>query len=253
MRDALSQMEHRANTSRGRSIFENANLTQQERQRNFARALGVEGNDQGVEVKDENEEQEVEETEEEEQEGQEADQEENPTESEETSNASGAEGMAFPSVDPENVERQLAGTIGKKAAKDITDTIVRPLAQQADRVAQQTAQVRIERVKEKFVKMYPELKRKEALNAVVQSAIRTAKPGESDEAAFRRGLINVYGDRRAEMRSQVANQMSSPSGRSQDRSQKYTREEADLAALTHYQKTGDLAGARALKDRLLRS
>lgn len=252
MKDALSQMESRGNSQRGRSIFENASLTPKQRQENFSRALG-EGDPEGVDVKDENEEpDEVEETEEQEHTGQEAG-EETSDENEESSDASRTQGMASPSVDLENVERLLGQDIGKKAAKTITDNVVRPLAQQVGETARQTAQVRIERVKSKFERMYPELKRKAALDAVVQSSISQAKPGESDEVAFKRGLTSIYGDRKREARDQTSQQMSSPSGRSADRPAKYTREQADMAAITHYQKTGDLAGSRALKDRLLRS
>lgn len=247
--DALTALESRA--GQGRSIFENAHLSSTQRQANFARAIGADGGE-GVDVADADDsallEQDEPETEDAADTGAHK---EHPTTSEQDDDASGPDGMAFPSVDPENVERLLGLDIGKKAAKTLTDSVVRPLAQQLNGVAAQTQKVRVERLVSKFGRVYPELKRAEAVNAVVQSAIAQAKKGDTDEVAFTRALTGIYGDRKREMREQTGMQMSAPRRTTTDKPVKYTREQADLAALDHLQKTGDRAGAIALKQKLL--
>lgn len=245
--DALTALESRA--GQGRSIFENANLSTQQRLSNFARATG-QGGGKSVDVADADDSTDELETENEDA-ADEGAQQEHPTTSDKDEDASGTDGMAFPSVDPENVERLLAGDVGKKAAKTITDSVVRPLAQQLNGVTAQTNKVRVERLVSKFGRVYPELKRAEAVNAVVQSAIAQAKKGDTDEAAFTRALTGIYGDRKREMREQTGMQMSAPRRTTTDKPVTYTREQADLAALDHLQKTGDRAGALALKKKLL--
>lgn len=251
--DALTQLETRG--GKGRSIFENANLPEQQRIENFSRALGG-GGAGGVDVADASEQDAIDiaagEVEQEHDAGDAGDAQEQPTLKQGAEQASRDDGVPTPSIDLENLERTLAADVGKKAAKTLVDQIARPLAQQVGGVAAQAAQARVERLAAKHGAVYPELKRQAALTAVVQAAVALQQKGDTDEVAFKRGLTAIYGDRKREMRSQVTQQMSSPQRGTGDVPVKATREQADIAALHYLQAhPNDLKGARALKDRLL--
>ncbi len=253
--DALTQMETRG--GKGRSLFENANLTEQQRMANFANALG-EGDGSGTDVADVNEQETIDlgqDLGDQNEQGADDDageQQEQPTPRQGAEQASRDDGVPTPSIDLENLERTLAADVGKKAAKTIVDSIARPLAAQVGGVAAQAAQVSVERLVTKFGSVYPELKRQAATTAVVQTAIALQQKGDTDEVAFKRALTAVYGDRKREMRDQTTHQMSAPQRGTGDAPVKATRAQADIAALHHLQRhPGDVRGAQALKQRLM--
>lgn len=250
--DALTQMETRAGSARGRSFFENSHKSQAQRLADFSAAMGGGGGGETFEVADDANESSAEQEQQDEgaQIAAESEQEQ-PEAGAEASEASRDDGMAVPSIDLENLERNLAASAGKKVAKEVVDGLARPLMQQLSGVAAREANARVERLVGKFGAVYPELKRnKAAVEAVVRVAVSMQKKGDTDEVAFQRGLHAVYGDRKAEMRQQTGHQMSAP-GRTTATPTKYTREQADIAALEEYGRTGDVRAAQALKRKLL--
>lgn len=265
MKDALSQMEDRSSSGRGTSLFGAAhmrNVSDDEKIRRLDAHLGgrsketetieVDDTDPGDEAPDEVENENEQGTDDGADDGDASEQQEQPTRERRgrESKASRDEGLADPSIDLENLERTLGANVGKKAAKDLIDGFARPLAARLNGVAAREAEARVERLVVKFGGVYPELKRKGAVNAVVSAALASAREGDNDETAFRRGLNEVYGDRKRDMREQTRNQMSAPGGRTTDRREKLSRDDINIAALAEHERTGDVNAALALKRKL---
>lgn len=161
-------------------------------------------------------------------------------------------------IDLESIRAELEADIGKKATKTLMDKVIRPLTEQASGVAAQTAQVRVDRLVQKFGGVYSEIKRPAALQAAVSLAqARQQQTGESDEKAFGWSLNQIYGDRKAEMRAQVAGQITSPTRMTTDGRKPVTNLDASRAAFMEYERLGGgqagLQGAMALKKRLTNS
>lgn len=157
--------------------------------------------------------------------------------------------------DLESVRAELEADIGKKATKTLMDKVIRPLTEQVSGVATQTAHVRVDRLVQKFGGVFPELKRPAALQAAIAVAqTRQQKTGESDEKAMGWSLAQIYGDRKAEMRAQVAGQITSPTRMTTDGRKPVTNLDASRAAFMEYERLGGgqagLQGAMALKKRL---
>jgi hypothetical protein len=159
------------------------------------------------------------------------------------------ETVAATGIDLEGLERELESEVGKKATKTLMERLVRPLVSQTNAVASQNAQQRVEAVVSQNLKLYPELKGEVARRAVVDAAVRGARQGESDAVAFRRALVALYGDRKAEARQQTQYQMTQP-GRPSARPSKPTRDQANIAALHTWEKTGSRDAALNTKKRL---
>lgn len=152
-------------------------------------------------------------------------------------------------IDLEGLERSLEGEIGKKATRLLMDGLAKPLAAKASASAASSAQVRIEAAVQQNIRLYPELARESVRRAAVEAAVRTPRKGETDAQALRRALVDLYGDRKAEMRAQTSQQMSAP-GRPASRPAKPTRDQANIAALAQLEKTGSRTAALEVKRKL---
>lgn len=132
-----------------------------------------------------------------------------------------------------DIEASLTEEFGKKSAKKLIETIVKPL------MATQAAsnQERISAVRERFSGAYPEIKKPEVLRAAVGLAAQLRKPGDDDATAFRRAVVTLYGDRRAQTRAQLNGQLSSPV-KPGDKPKPITKDQAREAYFDTYQRTG---------------
>lgn len=147
----------------------------------------------------------------------------------------------------------VAEGLTEKAADLLIERYAKPAEQARQQSAQEiqrSMQAREQAQVDRFIKVYPELKNAAARRAVLATV--TVRQGESDTAAYRRALVGVYGNRAQEMRNEVEYQMSAPA-RGAETPTKVTKDQANIAAIKEFQRTGSHAAAAALKQRLLNS
>lgn len=162
---------------------------------------------------------------------------------------SGQQGAQASGLDLDSLEAELKEDLGAKTTKILMDRLVRPMAQSHQGVAASAAQARVEQAVQANIRLYPELARAGVRQAAVEAAVRMQRAGESDAQTLRRALVDLYGDRKAEARAQTGQQMSPP-GRSAAKPQKPTRDQANIAALKAFEKNGDRAGAVRVRKQL---
>lgn len=151
---------------------------------------------------------------------------------------------ARPALDPKVVEK-LKETLGDEAASMIA------LLEQSSAATQAVIEMKRQQMIGKHVKVYSELQKPSVVRTVASLAAEIQRPGESDDSAFGRALVEVYGDRRAETKRQVDGQMS-PVRRTEKTTKPMTADAANIAAFDAYLKTGSVAQAQKLRGDLLR-
>lgn len=142
-------------------------------------------------------------------------------------------------TDLADIEADLVEEFGKKSAKKLMDRIVRPMRE----TQRASINGRVERVQEQFSRAYPEIKNPDALNAAVSIAARQRKPGDTDAVAFRRALVTLWGDRKAQARSQLEGQLSSPV-KAGDKRPPISKDEATEAYFNTVTRTGSRGKAQ---------
>lgn len=151
---------------------------------------------------------------------------------------------ARPALDPKVVEK-LKETLGDEAESMIA------LLEQSSAATQAVIEMKRQQMIGKHVKVYSELQKPAVVRTVASLAADIQRPGESDDSAFGRALVELYGDRRGETKRQVSGQMS-PVRRTEKTTKPMTADAANIAAFDAYLKTGSVAQAQKLRSDLLR-
>jgi hypothetical protein len=151
--------------------------------------------------------------------------------------------MAVPAVDLEALSRELMESgVDEETAKKLAAGTIGRLAQASAVAAAETERSRRDRLVSKYGAVYPELKRPGALDMLVN--------GASDDAAVHARITMMFGDRKAQMRNETAQQMTAPN-RQVAKDKPKTKDEIEYAVFAEYFNSGgNMAKAQALKQDL---
>lgn len=151
--------------------------------------------------------------------------------------------MAVPAVDLDALTRELAESgVDEETAKKLAAGPIGRLAQASANAVHEAEKARVDRIASKYGTVYPELKKPGVMEMLSQG-------GASDQEILKRMHV-IYGDRKGELRQQVANQMTAPN-RKVDNAKPKSEDDVAFAAFAEYFNSGgNLQKALALKQEL---